>query len=65
MIQYNSVNAKLSYLQFNKFKSSIKNAKEVTLRFSLNVIGLANYETNQFSSSLKLLEPLQVINQLI
>ena len=56
MIQYNSVNAKLSYLQFNKFKSSIKNAKEVTLRFSLNVFGLANYETNQFSSSLKLLD---------
>ena len=44
MIQYNSLNVKLSNSQFNKLKSGIKNETEVVLRLSSNMIG--NNETN-------------------
>ena len=39
MIQYNSLNVKLSYSQLNKFKSATKNETEVVLRLSSNMIG--------------------------
>ena len=38
MIQYNSLNVKLSNSQLNKFKSAIKNETKVVLRFSLNMV---------------------------
>ena len=38
MTQYNSLNVKLSNLQFNKFKAAIKNKPEVVLRLSWNII---------------------------
>ena len=44
MTQYNSLNVKLSNLQLNKFKSTIKNETKVVLRLSSNMIG--NNETN-------------------
>ena len=44
MIQYNSLNVKLSNSQLNKFKSAIKNENEVVLRLSSNMIG--DNETN-------------------
>ena len=44
MIQYNSLNVKLSNSQLNKFKSAIKNETEVVLRLSSNMIG--DNETN-------------------
>ena len=44
MTQYNSLNVKLSNLQLNKLKSAIKNATEVVLRLSSNMID--NNETN-------------------
>ena len=39
MIQYNSLNVKLSNSQLNKFKPAIKNKTYVVLRLSSNVIG--------------------------
>ena len=39
MIQYNSLNVKLSNSQLNKLKSATKNETEVVLRFSSNIIG--------------------------
>ena len=39
MTQYNSLNAKLSNSQLNKFKSAIKNETEVVLRLSSSMIG--------------------------
>ena len=39
MIQYNSLNVKLSNSQLNKLKSAIKNETEVDLRLSANMIG--------------------------
>ena len=39
MIQYNSLNVKLSNSQLNKLKSTIKNETEVVLRLSSNMIG--------------------------
>ena len=39
MTQYNSLNAKLSNSQLNKFKSAIKNENEVVLRLLSNMIG--------------------------
>ena len=39
MIQYNSLNVKLSYSQLNKFKSAIKNETQVVLRLTWNMIG--------------------------
>ena len=44
MMQYNSINIKLSNLQLNKLKSAIKNKTEVILRLSSNMIG--DDETN-------------------
>ena len=39
MIQYKSLNVKLSNSQLNKFKSAIKNENEVVLRLSSNMTG--------------------------
>ena len=44
MVQYNSLNVKLSNSQLNKLKSAIKNKSEVVLRLSSNIIG--DDETN-------------------
>ena len=44
MMQYHSLNAKLSNSQLNKLKSAIKNETEVVLRLSSNMIG--DNETN-------------------
>ena len=46
MTQYNSLNVKLSNLQLNKLKSAIKNAADVVLRLSSNMIGNSDDETN-------------------
>ena len=46
MIQYNTLNVKLSNSQFNKLRSGIKNGTEVTLNLSSIRIGNANDETN-------------------
>ena len=46
IIQYNSLNAKLSNSQLNKLKSAIKNKTEVVLRLSSNMIGNSDDETN-------------------
>ena len=45
MIQYNTLNVKLSNSQLNKLKSGIENGTEVTLQLSSNVIGNSNDET--------------------
>ena len=39
MIQYNSLNLKLSNSQINKLKSAIEDGTEVILRLSSNMIG--------------------------
>ena len=44
MIQYNSLNVKLSNWQLDKFKSAIKNETEVALRLSSSMVG--DNETN-------------------
>ena len=46
MTQYNSLNVKLSNSQLNKLKSAIKNAADVVLRLSSNMIGNSDDETN-------------------
>ena len=46
MIQYNSLNVKLSNSQLNKLKSAIKNKTEVVLRLFLNMIGESNDKAN-------------------
>ena len=46
MIQYNSLNVKLSNSQLNKLKSAIKNETVVILRLSSNMIGNLDDETN-------------------
>ena len=46
MTQYNSLNVKLSNLQLNKLKSGLKNATEVTLNFSSNLVSETNGKTN-------------------
>ena len=46
MIQYNSLNVKLSNSQLNKLKSSIKNKTDVVLRISSNMVGNSNDNTN-------------------
>ena len=46
MIQYNSLNVKVSNSQLNKLKSAIKNKTEVVLRLSSNMIGNSDDETN-------------------
>ena len=46
MIQYNSLNVKLSNSQLNKLKSSIKNENDVVLRISSNIVRNSNDNTN-------------------
>ena len=46
MTQYNTLNVKLSDSQLNELKSGIKIGTEVTLKFSSNVVGDSNDETN-------------------
>ena len=46
MIQYNSLNAKLSNFQINKLKPATENKTEVVLRLSSNMIGNSDDETN-------------------
>ena len=46
MIQYNSLNVKLSNSQLNKLKSAIKNGTDLVLRLSSNMVGNSNNETN-------------------
>ena len=46
MVQYNSLNVKLSNSQLNKLKSAIKTKTEVVLRLSSNMIGSSDDETN-------------------
>ena len=46
MTQYSSINVKLSNFQVNKLKSAVKNATEVTLTPSSNMISDSNDETN-------------------
>ena len=46
MTQYNTLNVKLSNSQLNELKSGIKIGTEVTLKFSSNVVGDSNDETN-------------------
>ena len=46
MIQYNSLNVKLSNLQLNNLKSAIKMETEVGLRLSSNMKGNSDDETN-------------------
>ena len=59
MIQYNSLNVKLSNSQLNRLNSAIKHETEVVLRLSLNMID--DDETN-FHHKL-LLTNRQVINR--
>ena len=46
MIQYNSLNVRLSDSQPNKLKSSVKNETAVVLRISSNMVGNSNDSTN-------------------
>ena len=46
MSQYNSLNVKLSNSQLNNLKSAIKNATDVVLRLSSNIVGNSKNETN-------------------
>ena len=45
MTQYNSLNLKLSNFQLNESKSATKNATEVTVKLSSNMIGDSNHKT--------------------
>ena len=60
MTQYNTLNVKLSNLQLNKLKSSIKNETDVVLRISSDMVGNSNDNTN-FPHEL-LLTNRQVVN---
>ena len=46
MTQYNTLNAKLSNSQRNKLNAGIKNGSEVSLKFSLSVVGDSNDENH-------------------
>ena len=46
MIQYNTLNVRLSNSKFNKLKLGIKNGTEVTLNISSNVVGDSNNKNN-------------------
>ena len=46
MIQYNSLNVKLSNSQLNKLKSAIKNGTDVVLRLSSNMVGNSDDENS-------------------
>ena len=54
MIQYNTLNVKLSNSQLNKLKLGIKNGTEETLKISSNPVGDSNDENN-FSHKLYLI----------
>ena len=60
MIQYNSLNVKLSNSQLNKLKSAMKNESKEVLRLRSNMIGNSDDETN-FPQKL-LLTNKQVVN---
>ena len=51
MTQYNTLNVKLLNLQLNKLKSGIKNNNEILLKFTLNIFGDSNDETNSKAPS--------------
>ena len=55
MIQYNTLNVKLSNSQPNKLKSGIKNGTEVTLKLSSNVLDLVLDSNNENNFPHKLL----------
>ena len=63
MTQYNILNVKLSNLQLNKLKSSIKNETDVVLRISSNMVCNSNDNTN-FPHDL-LLDKLQILVKLL
>ena len=46
MVQYNSLNVRLSNLQLNKLTSAIKNKTKVVLRLSSNMIGNSDGKIN-------------------
>ena len=46
MTQYNRLNIKLSNYQWNKLKSAIKNANDVAITLSPNMIGDSNDKGN-------------------
>ena len=46
MVQYNTLNVKLSNSQLTKLKLGIKNGTEITLKISSNVMGDSNDENN-------------------
>ena len=53
MTHCNTLNSNLSHSRFNKFKTGIKNAIQVTLKLSSNFVGDSNNETD-FSHKLLL-----------
>ena len=53
MTHCNTLNSNLSHSQFNKFKTGMKNAIQVTLKLSSNFVGDSNNETD-FSHKLLL-----------
>ena len=46
MTEWDSLNVKLSNSQLNKFRSAIKNEREVVLRLSPNMVGNSDDEAN-------------------
>ena len=46
MVQYNSLNVRLSNLKLNKLTSAIKNKTKLVLRLSLNMIGNSDGKIN-------------------
>ena len=64
MTQYNSLNVKLSNSQLNKLKSAIKNETEVVFRWSLNMTGNSDDETN-FPHKLILIDKWKIFVKLL
>ena len=46
MIQYNTLNVRLSNSQLKKLKSGIENGSEVTLNLSSNVLSYSNHQSS-------------------
>ena len=46
LLNYDTLNVKLSYLQLNKLKSWIKNVTQVTLNLPSNAVGEWNDDSN-------------------
>ena len=46
MVEYNTVNAKLSDSQLNKLKSAVKNRHETTLRMNVKIFNGNNKKRN-------------------